>query len=149
MIYWFIGQPGAGKTVLANALKDYLQEQNPTVLNFRIDGDDLRSLTDNKDYSKQGREKNILKAQTIAHYLHNNGYNVIVSLVAPYRNLRDNFKNKTGAKEIYVVTSDIRGREHFHSDDFEPPNDKNFCQIDTTEKSIQESFEELKIILQI
>jgi adenylylsulfate kinase-like enzyme len=34
MIYWFTGQPGAGKTVLANALKQQLENT------FHIDGDD-------------------------------------------------------------------------------------------------------------
>ena len=53
MIYWFTGQPGAGKTVLATALK---QEMDNT---FHIDGDDLRAIFDNKDYSETGRRKNI------------------------------------------------------------------------------------------
>ena len=53
MIYWFTGQPGHGKTVLATALK---QELDNT---FHIDGDDLRAIFDNKDYSEAGRLKNI------------------------------------------------------------------------------------------
>ena len=46
MIYWFTGQPCAGKTVLANMLKE---EHLPNA--FRIDGDDMRELFSNKDYS--------------------------------------------------------------------------------------------------
>ena len=63
MIYWFTGQPGAGKTVLATALK---QEMDNT---FHIDGDDLRAIFDNKDYSETGRRKNIELAQQLAHFL--------------------------------------------------------------------------------
>ena len=51
MIYWFTGQPGAGKTVLANALKQQLENT------FHIDGDDLRDIFDNKDYSEAGTKK--------------------------------------------------------------------------------------------
>ena len=50
MIYWFTGQPGAGKTTLAKHLMDNLGEDNP----IHIDGDDLRDIFQNKDYSELG-----------------------------------------------------------------------------------------------
>jgi len=52
-IIWLTGQPGAGKTVLATELKQHLDNV------FHIDGDDLRAIFDNKDYSEVGRRKNI------------------------------------------------------------------------------------------
>lgn len=54
MIYWFTGQPGHGKTTLALALVKQLKRQGYAP--FHIDGDDLRELTTNQDYSRQGRE---------------------------------------------------------------------------------------------
>ena len=54
MIYWFTGQPGSGKTVLADLLK---KEALPHA--FRIDGDEMRELFANKDYSEKGRRANI------------------------------------------------------------------------------------------
>ena len=45
MIYWFTGQPGSGKTVLADLFKD---KKLPHA--FRIDGDEMRELFANKDY---------------------------------------------------------------------------------------------------
>jgi adenylylsulfate kinase-like enzyme len=72
MIYWFTGQPGAGKTVLANKLKEVLEKpRNFAYKIFRIDGDEMRDLFSNKDYSIKGRIANIDAAQKIAHYLHN------------------------------------------------------------------------------
>ena len=71
MIYWFTGQPGHGKTTLALALIEHLRAQG--VEPFHVDGDDLRVLTANADYSSTGREANIRRAQTIAHYLQNQG----------------------------------------------------------------------------
>jgi len=47
--------------------------------------------------------------------------------------MRDKFKEelKTGFVEFYVHTTDIRGREHFHTDEYESPTEK-FVDIDTT-----------------
>ena len=88
---------------------------------FHVDGDDLRALTANADYSRAGREANIRRAQTIAHYLHNQDRVVVVSLVAPYRELREEFKAATGLTEIYVHTTEARGREAKHASDYEAP----------------------------
>jgi adenylylsulfate kinase-like enzyme len=142
MIYWFTGQPGAGKTVLAKALQDRLEWMRQDV--FHIDGDDLRDLIQNKDYSKEGRTKNIELAQSIAKYLHNKNNNVVVSLVSPYLEIRERFKQDMGADivEIYVHTTDIRGREQFHVSDYEVPT-VNFISIDTTGKTDIESFKHL------
>jgi len=86
MIYWFTGQPAHGKTVLANMLKEKLPNA------FRIDGDEMRELFTNKDYTINGRVVNVGTAQKIAHYLNNQGHDVIVSLVAPYVDQREDFK---------------------------------------------------------
>ena len=51
MIYWFTGQPGHGKTTLAKALLAHLKAQGTEA--FHVDGDDLRTLTTNTDYSAE------------------------------------------------------------------------------------------------
>lgn len=131
-IYWFTGQPGHGKTVLAKSLKEYIEYNYPHKKVFHVDGDDLRDLLVNKDYSRQGRENNIRTAQSIALYLYNNGYDVVVSLVSPYKELREEFKSRTTVTEIYVHTTEERGREQFHVNEYEPPTD-NFIDMDTTD----------------
>ena len=65
MIIWLTGQPGAGKTTICKKIIT----KDPRF--FHIDGDDLRDLFDNKDYSEVGRKKNIELAQQIAQYLNN------------------------------------------------------------------------------
>ena len=106
---------------------------------YHIDGDDIRELFDNKDYSKEERMKNVQLAQQIAQYLHSKGQNVLVSLVSPYKEQREAFKTKleNAIKEVYVHTSEIRGREQFFVDDYEPPTE-NFLDVDTTNKSVEE-----------
>ena len=133
MIFWFTGQPGHGKTVLATALKQNLNNV------FHIDGDDLRVIFANTDYSEQGRRKNISLAQQLAHFLHIKECNVVVSLVSPYKDQRDEFKVKLGdsIQEIYIHTSEIRGREQFHVKEYQAPTE-NFIDIDTTNISVDE-----------
>lgn len=138
MIYWFTGQPGHGKTVLAKSLKEYIEYNYSHKQVFHVDGDDLREILVNKDYSKQGRENNIRTAQSIALYLDNKGYDVVVSLVAPYKELREEFKSRTQTQEIYVHTTEERGREQFHVQDYEAPTE-NFIDVDTTDDSPESS----------
>jgi adenylylsulfate kinase len=138
MIYWFTGQPGHGKTVLAKSLKEYIEYNYSHKQVLHVDGDDLREILINKDYSKQGRENNIRTAQSITLYLDNKGYDVVVSLVAPYKELREEFKSRTQTQEIYVHTTEERGREQFHVQDYEAPTE-NFIDIDTTDDTPESS----------
>ena len=138
MIYWFTGQPGSGKTVLANLLKEkYLPHA------YRIDGDEMRELFKNKDYSMKGRIANIYAAQKIAHYLHNQGKDVIVSLVSPYLDQREEFKDMMGwqLQEIFVhynIAETRRGREEYHVVDFQKPI-FDYLDVDTTFETPEES----------
>lgn len=133
MVIWLTGQPGSGKTTIC----EEILTDRPDF--FHIDGDHLRDLFDNKDYSEQGRRKNIELGQQIAHYLHNEGLNVLVSLVSPYKDQRDKFKKKLGNNliEVYVHTSEIRGRENFFVKDYDPPTE-DFIDVDTTNITVYE-----------
>ena len=140
MIYWFTGQPGHGKTTLAKAMLSHLASQG--IEAFHVDGDDLRALTTNADYSRGGRENNIRRAQLLAHYLQSKGQTVVVSLVAPYRDIREELKATAEVTEVYVHTTETRGREEKHASDYEAPLD-NFIDIDTTGKSVEGSLQEV------
>jgi adenylylsulfate kinase-like enzyme len=139
MIYWLTGQPGAGKTTLAKWIEAHFAGKGVTV-----DGDDIRAIFDNKDYSEVGRRKNIELAQNIAKFLHHKGNTAIVSLVSPYKDQRDSFKEAMGddIREVYVHTSSIRGREQFHVQDYGRPTE-NFIDIDTTDRPEFETAQEL------
>ena len=139
MIYWFTGQPAHGKTTLADLLQD---KHLPNA--YRIDGDDMRELFSNKDYSIKGRVENVGTAQRIAHYLHNQGNDVIVSLVSPYLDQREDFKTLMGDQiiEFYVHTSEVRERDHFKSIAYIPPT-KKYIDIDTTKDTPDESFSKI------
>jgi adenylylsulfate kinase len=143
MIIWLTGQPGAGKTTLATWLLASYPDKGVIV-----DGDDIREIFDNKDYSEEGRRKNIDLAQKIAKFLHKKGNTAIVSLVSPYKDQRDNFKSEMGKEliEVYVHTTDIRGRENFHVEGYQQPTEF-FIDIDTTSRSEWETAQELRLKL--
>ena len=133
MIIILTGQPHCGKTTLAKHLKNAIESSYSHRKVYNIDGDDLREILNNKDYSEQGRRKNIETAHAIAKYLQKQSVfnDVIISLVSPYRDLRENLKSELKCLEFYIHTTDIRGRESFHVENYEKPIE-NFVDVDTT-----------------
>jgi len=128
MIIWFYGQPGAGKTTLAKALLEKIDA-------VHIDGDDVRTVFNNQDYSKEGRIKNLTLINNIVRFLDHKRFNVIVSVVAPYQEVRDQLLD-LNIKYYYVTTSEIRGRENYFAKDLEVG--KNDIILDTTNKTVNE-----------
>ena len=63
-----------------------------------------------------------------------------MSLVSPYLDQREEFKKLLGDQliEIYVHTSEERGREQYHVEGYQPPLN-NFINIDTTHDTPLES----------
>ena len=147
MILWFTGQPGSGKTTLAkkfinDKLIGFMKIQPVRIVH--IDGDDLRDVLDNKDYSEQGRRKNIQFAIDMAKVMDDKGYLVIVSMVSPYRDQREKLKMERNIAEFYCHTTKIRGKEDYFVEDYEPPL-HNFTDIDT-DKLIKVSAYEVLVV---
>jgi len=140
MIYWFTGQPGAGKTTLSLALQKELRRRGHVVVH--LDGDLLREVTDNQDYSTAGRMKNIRAAQTLAARIHEDGAWVVAAFVSPFRALREEFKQRDEVLEIYVHTTEKRGREKHFAEDYEPPLE-NFLDMDTTNVGVDRCVEKI------
>jgi adenylylsulfate kinase-like enzyme len=135
MITVLFGQPCSGKTTLANKL----------AADFYIDGDHLRNMFKNKDYSKQGRINNLNKASDIATYLHYNGNDVVLSLVYPYQEAR-NYLNSLvdNVKWIYLTYELDRGREQFHVNDFDYPTEDEALYLNTEWLMEEECIDEIK-----
>ncbi len=147
MIYWLTGQPGAGKTTLVKMLYTHLHPLKPTI----VDGDDIREIFNNKDYSEIGRRKNVELAQHLSHFIHNKGGIALVSLVSPYKDQRDSFRELIGddnIKEIYVHTTEERGREKFFVENYQPPTE-NFIDCDTTEDNEFQTYRKLLVKLDL
>lgn len=141
MIYWLTGQPGAGKTTIAKSMMNRVSDFGTL---FHIDGDHIRELFDNKDYSEAGRRKNVELAQQIAQYLTINDVDVVVSLVSPYKDQRDKFREKMGKDyvEVYVHTTETRGRESYFVNEYGKPEGE-YIDIDTTSISVHECVDKI------
>lgn len=160
-IFWFTGQAGAGKTELANMLKIRLIREQTIIQHHYatkgitslhtpnkkfviIDGDDIRALWNNTDYSIDGRKANVDFVQKMCLFLKKNNIVPIVCMVSPFAEQRRAFIEEENGIEIYVHCNEIRGREQFHIDYYEKPtNFDNAVEIDTTNKSVEQSFDEL------
>lgn len=140
MIIVFFGQPGAGKTTLGMMAKKYLQlsKRNWRRDVHHIDGDELRKVFNNQDYSRQGRIINLNRASDIAAYLDSQGIDVIVSLVYPYEEARNYLQSLCkDVYWIYLQYNENRGKDGYIVEDFEHPTQK-VLSLQTSEYDVQE-----------
>ena len=94
MITWITGNTGAGKTTLAQKMR-----KNEVVL----DGDMLRKVWTDLDLSEQGRCEQNLRAARLAKMLEEQGFDIIVATICPYKDLRDQVQKITGCTFIYLA----------------------------------------------
>ena len=107
-----------------------------------VDGDGLRDLFQNFDYTPEGRKKNIQSVVDLCRFLDSKGFITVVSVVAPYKEMRDSLKKTNEVTEIYVHTTETRGRENYFAKDYEPPVN-NFIDMDTTNISIKDCLDKI------
>jgi adenylylsulfate kinase len=101
-IVWLTGLSGAGKTTIANRLKDVISQKEVNV--EVLDGDVIRTnLSQGLGFSKSDRDINIRRIGYVANLLSRNGVIVIVAVISPYRSVRDEVKtNSHNFMEVYV-----------------------------------------------
>jgi len=82
-IVWLTGLSGAGKTTIANALRQALSDRQ--IRACIIDGDELRA-TLNRDlgFSPEDRAESVRRAADVAHLMRRTETIVIVALISPY-----------------------------------------------------------------
>lgn len=87
-VFWLFGRSGAGKTTLALRLRDGLGDRKiPTVY---LDGDEMRStLCSDLGFKPEARLENHRRIAEIARLLSDQGFNVVVSTMAPEHQQRD------------------------------------------------------------
>ena len=150
MIVVLFGQPHSGKTTLGELLREFLQmeKRNWRTDVHHLDGDALRKLYDNTDYSREGRVANLNRASDIAAYLDSKNLDVVMSLVYPYREARAYLNALVpNVKWIYLTYDGERGREKFHVKDFDYPIGENVLTINTSNQSIDESLTQIARVL--
>ncbi|MCZ8521336.1 MULTISPECIES: adenylyl-sulfate kinase [Paenibacillus] len=113
---WLTGLPSSGKTTTAIALTAALQERGARV--ECLDGDELRREVGRElGFGKEDRLENIRRAVYISKLLNRNGVTTIISMIAPYAEMRNYARAELESYvEVYVhcpleecVRRDVKG----------------------------------------
>jgi adenylylsulfate kinase len=99
---WFTGLSGSGKSTIAHALEAELRRQGYGL--EILDGDIVRTnLTKGLGFSREDRDENIRRIGFVSHLLTRNGVIVLVSAISPYRDIRDEVRERIDDfVEVYV-----------------------------------------------
>ncbi|MCV3215413.1 adenylyl-sulfate kinase [Plectonema radiosum NIES-515] len=99
---WLTGLSGSGKTTICENVEKYLRIEGYKV--EVIDGDVARqNLTKGLGFSKNDRDENIRRIGFVAHLLTRNDVIVLVSVISPYRAIREEVRHLIGDFiEVYV-----------------------------------------------
>jgi len=100
-VFWLYGRSGAGKTTLARQLHRALSDRKIPV--FYLDGDDLRSgLCADLSFTPEARLENHRRLAEVAKLAANQGFNVVVSSMAPQHGHRDIVRQILGEKLTWI-----------------------------------------------
>ena len=115
-VVWLTGLSGAGKSTIANALKEELARRGRHV--ELLDGDEVRThLSKGLGFSKEDRDTNIRRIGYVARLVARSGGVAITAAISPYREVRDEVRAETpGFVEVFVrcpldtlVERDVKG----------------------------------------
>ncbi len=157
-VIWITGPSGVGKSTLAKALHEKLEEMGFNV--EILDGDSVRSkLYPDLGFSREEREMHNRVVVHMAETLARNGIVTIVSVIAPYKSFRDYARReiekfmevyltcplevrvKRDPKGLYkkAISGEIKGLTGFDGEYEEPENPE--LRLNTDEMSVEEEVE--------
>ena len=107
VVLWFTGLSGSGKSTMAHALEEYLQQQ--CLRTVVLDGDNVRQgLCSDLSFSEIDRRENIRRIGEVAKLFIEAGVIVLAPLISPYRIDREKVRalfDKDDFIEIYCDSS--------------------------------------------
>ena len=102
--YWISGLSGAGKTTVGKMFYDYLRSKKENVV--LIDGDVLREITGDSDFSEAGRDNRVKKNARLFALLTDQGIDVVNCSIGLRNKYREwNRELITNISEIYIKVS--------------------------------------------
>jgi cytidine diphosphoramidate kinase len=102
MVVWFIGLSGSGKTTISSKFIKEIKKKTKKHI-IHLDGDEIRFLFENRDYSVKGREKNAKVISNLSNFLNDNNVIVVASVLSIFPSWQLwNKKNIKNYFEVYV-----------------------------------------------
>lgn len=93
MITWYTGNRNSGKTSLA---------KHTRTNEVWLDGDQMRTVWTDLTFSREDRITQNMRIARLAKLLEEQGFNVLVSTICPYKQLREDIKTLTGCAFVYL-----------------------------------------------
>lgn len=120
MIVWITGNSESGKTTLAKQMK--------TTKSIILDGDEIRNIYP-AGFIKEERWGNNLKIAKLAKMLEAQGFDVIVAVICPYKELREEVQNITNCSFIYLSGGVVDDNYPYEYDDDKYYLDKHEVRV--------------------
>ena len=105
MVLWFTGLSGSGKSTIANALDDELNNLGKKT--YILDGDNIRmGLNKDLSFSPEDRKENIRRISEVAKLFADSGTIVLTAFISPYLEDRQAARELIGNdfNEVFVDT---------------------------------------------
>lgn len=91
-VLWFTGLSGSGKSTIADRVHRSLRESG--IKAERLDGDEIRAVFPDTGFDRPGRMAHIARVGYLASVLERNGICTVVSLISPYREARQEVRQR-------------------------------------------------------
>lgn len=102
-VIFLTGLSGSGKTTIAKALVEKYKKKG--VVPVLLDGDEIRKVIHQTGFDEESRKKHNLNVGYMASLLESQGKVVIVSLISPYKDIRNEIRGMCKKFiEVYVCT---------------------------------------------
>lgn len=93
MITWITGNSWSGKTTLAKRMRKH---------EVILDGDAMRAVWTGLGFTKEDRWEHNMRVARMAKELEDQGFDIIVATICPYRDLRADVQRITRCRFIYL-----------------------------------------------
>jgi len=146
-VVWLTGNTGAGKSTLAEGMKEYFNEQESGEDRARrivvLDGDEMRATVSvDEGLSPEDRRKHNLRVARLANLMSEHGFLVLVAVIAPFATVREELQSICDPLWVHVNRDGLGGADR----PYEAPVTPNLM-VDNNIVSIEEGRNILKNFL--
>lgn len=115
-VVWLTGNTGAGKSTLAEGMKEYFNEQEHGEDRARrilvLDGDEMRATVSvDEGLSPEDRRKHNLRVARLANLMSEHGFLVLVAVIAPFATVREELQSICDPLWVYVNRDGLGGAD--------------------------------------